>query len=151
MSRLSLPGAYVPVGGNLALWLRSAAAVEHKVGKRGVAMPEQTKTARIGAVNPPFLFASIDLAPNPGTDPKSNNVKVIVEGLKGRAGVGRLRQAFLQVRQADAVPVHPDHFTLQVVEVGRDYLVFRIRRVDANSGWHQPLRIQMLLIADPED
>jgi hypothetical protein len=65
-------GTYVPEGGNLALWLRSAAAaVEHKVGKRGVAMPEQKPVARIIAVNPPFVFASVDLKTNPGTDPKS--------------------------------------------------------------------------------
>jgi hypothetical protein len=137
----------VPVGGNLALWLRSAAAVEHKVGKRGVGMREQTKEASTGRANPPFFFASVDLDPNKTDDP---NVTVTVEGLKV-AGVGRLRQAFLQVRQ-DQDPRFeraPDDFTLQVKEIGRDSLVFRIRRVDAKTGWHQELRIQMLLIADP--
>ena len=62
MSGLSVQGAYVPVGGNLALWLRSAAAaVEHKVGKRWVAMPDQMITVSKGRTNPPFLFASVDL------------------------------------------------------------------------------------------
>lgn len=141
----------MPVGGNLALRLRSAAAVEHKVGKRGVAMPEQTIKASLGTVNPPFFFASVDLPPNPTKDPreaaKSNNVTVTVEGLKGLTGAGPLRHAFLQVRQhPDAEQVFPDHFTLQVIEVGRDFVKFRIRRVDANSGWHQKLRVQMLLI-----
>jgi hypothetical protein len=148
MSGLSAQGAYVPVGGNLALWLRSAAAaVEHKVGKRGVAMPDQTITVSKGRTNPPFLFASVDLE-NKTKDP---NVTVTVEGL---GGVGRLRQVFLEVRQdPDAklkfnVPVLTDQFATQVIEVGHDFVKFRIRRVDAPTGWHQKLKVQMLLILE---
>jgi hypothetical protein len=132
----------------LALWLRSAAAaVEHKVGKRGVAMPDQTITANRGRTNPPFLFASVDLE-NKTNDP---NVTVTVEGL---AGVGSLRQVFLEVRQdPDAKrkfgkPVLTDQFAAQVIDIGGDRLIFRIRRVDADTGWHQKLRVQMLLIVD---
>jgi hypothetical protein len=144
MSGLSVQGACVPVDGNLALWLRSAVAVEHKIGKRGVAMPEQTITASKGRTNPPFRFASVRLEANKTSDP---NVTVTVEGLGG----GLLRQAFLQVQQdPDAERPYPDDFSLQVIELGDDFLVFRIRRVDAKTGWHQELKVQMLLILERE-
>lgn len=109
--------------------------VEHKVGKRGVAMPERKPMARIIAVNPPFVFASVDLKTNPGTDPKSNNVKVTVEGLKGLNGVGRLRQGFLQVRQVNAVPVIQITLQSRLLKSAMRSLIFRISPVDFNGGW----------------
>jgi hypothetical protein len=76
-------------GGNLALWLRSAAAaVEHKVGK-----PQ----------------ASISSSP-PG---------------ERRSG-------------------NPDHFIIQVIEVGDESLVFRIRPVDFNATLSRRSRIRLL-------
>jgi hypothetical protein len=132
----------VPVGDNLVVAAVSCGG-RPQVGKRGVAMHEQTKKAMIIAKSPPFLFANVDVANKTTDDP---NVMVTVEGL---GGVGRLRQAFLQLLQdPDLKPETPDRFTLHLIEIGRDYIVFHIRRVDTNkSGWHQNLKIQMLLIA----
>jgi hypothetical protein len=80
-----------------------------------------------------------------------SHVTVTVEGL---AGVGSLRQVFLEVRQdPDAKrkfdkAVLKDQFATQVIAIGGDRLIFRIRRVDDDTGWHQKLRVQMLLIVD---
>ena len=138
----------MPVGGNLALGLWSAAAaVEQKVGKRGVAMPDQTIPVVKGRRNPPFLNAYVELE-NKTKDP---NVTVTVTGL---VGVGNLRQVFLEVRQdlkAESKfdkPVLTDQFATQVIDVGADFVKFRIRRIDAPTGWHQKLRVQMLIIVE---
>ena len=132
----------------MALWLWSAAAaVEQKVGKRGVAMPDQTIPVVKGRRNPPFLNAYVELE-NKTKDP---NVTVTVTGL---VGVGSLRQVFLEVRQdlkAESKfdkPVLTDQFATQVIEVGDDFVKFRIRRIDAATGWHQKLRVQMLIIVE---
>jgi hypothetical protein len=116
-------------------------------------MPEQTPKATIVAVHPPFLIATVDLEPSPvkvpKDAPKSNNVKVTVKGL-GHKDVGDISQAFIEVRH-QAKTNFRDQFVSQVVQVGDDSLVFIIKRIDADSGWGQRLRVQILLVAGTRD
>lgn len=120
--------------------------VEPKVGKRGVAMATQTQEATIEAVHPPFVVATVDLGPS-----TTNNLEVSVKGL-GRKNVGEFRQAFLQLRQTRAGAL-PDNFTILLIQVGDESLVFRIRRIDTanNVGWGQNLQVQILLIGETKD
>jgi hypothetical protein len=53
----------------------------------------------------------------------------------------------LQARQSDNQEHgFSDEFAIQVVTTAKDRIVCRIRRLDANSGWGQKLRIDMLIV-----
>ncbi|BCY07502.1 hypothetical protein [Actinoplanes sp. L3-i22] len=99
-------------------------------------MPDQLvkieDATSIGAV------MAIGLEPNPN----ENAITVTVQGLPA---VSSSPIVFLQVAQSDGERIFPDQFTTQLISVDRETLIFRIKRVDAPTGWKQRLQINILL------
>jgi hypothetical protein len=107
---------------------------------------DQVKKARVLGIHPPFLVASASLDGSGG----ENAISVLVHGLEHQdfatAGMNQMG-AFLQVRQGtDPETIRPDQFALSVIEVGSNFVVFRIKRLDTSGGWGQQLKIQILFV-----
>jgi hypothetical protein len=107
---------------------------------------DQWKEARVIGVHSPFLVASASLDASGG----KNAINVVVHGLEHQdfdtAGVNQMA-AFLQVRQGgDSEPIRADQFALSVIDVGSNFVTFRIKRLDTSGGWGQQLKIQILFV-----
>jgi hypothetical protein len=105
-------------------------------------MPDQELRVENEVTSPGLYIASVFLQPNPN----ENAINVTVRGLPP-PGVGDRPRVFLQVREGPPGGRFPDQFSTQVLELDldREFLVFRIMRLDAKGGWGQRLHVQILL------
>jgi hypothetical protein len=103
--------------------------------------------ARVITGRRPFLVATVTLPGNVS----ENAINVEVFGLDHPdvpVGEQTPTGAFLQVQHTlTTEPIHPDQFALSVIEVGGNWLRFRIKRLDTSGGWGQPLKVQILFFA----
>jgi hypothetical protein len=97
-----------------------------------------------------FVYGSAVLPPNPKD--QDLIVKAISPTTDPLFSVARPRVIQLQPRQSDNNDNGwTDQFALQVIETSRDFIRFRIRRMDNGAqptGWGQSLRIDILVIDD---
>jgi hypothetical protein len=96
---------------------------------------DQWKKARVISVHQPFLVASASLDGNVD----ENAIKVFVDGLEHQgfdtAGVNQMG-AFLQVRQGtDPENNTAGQFALSVINIGSNFVIFRMKRLDKSGGW----------------
>jgi len=102
-----------------------------------LATPSKSSSARANAIGD-VLYGTATFGPS--------NRQNVLWGLSMNLATDNPYVVILQARQGDNQDFNfPDTFDLQVVTTSASLITFRVRRSDADAGWGQNLRIDVMV------